>query len=135
MGDRVYGKVRRGHVGWKTGCLTKSSAVPPLSDMGSCFSYVRRVRAKHHLQERALGIQWELGRKRERGKFILQTPENIQVNHVPCHCFTNDRNTGLGWGRVGCQSDILPRVPYLSMSDMCENTFSRKDKLNLLSTH
>ena len=50
VGDSVYGKVR-GDMGWKTGCLPRSSGTPPLSDMGSCFPYLGRRRDKHHLQD------------------------------------------------------------------------------------
>lgn len=53
-----------------------------------------------------------------------KTLEGTQANHMPHHHFTNDRGHWFEVVRTGCQSDILPGVPYRSTSEICENTFS-----------
>lgn len=55
------GKVRWGHVGLEDMVSQHGLCGPPLSDTGSCFSYLRVFRNKQHLQEMMLRIEWELG--------------------------------------------------------------------------
>ena len=49
VGDRVYGKVRGDTWAGRQGVLPGLVGPPPLSDMGSCFAYLGRLRDKHHL--------------------------------------------------------------------------------------
>ena len=82
-----------------------------------------------------LAIERELGGKRK-GEVRLTDTRERRVSHVPCDCFTNGCSTTWSWRRIGChQSDMLPRAPYLPMSDLWEDTSGCADNLNFLSTH
>lgn len=70
--------------GWKTWCLTKTSAAPPLSDMRSRISYLRGVRDQRRLEKMTLGVEWELGMKeREDGSASISSRRHWRTYSEP----------------------------------------------------
>ena len=107
VGDRVYGKVRGDTWAGRQGVSPGLVGPPPVSDMGSRFSYLGRLRDKHHLQD---------------GAWVSLAAQ--MVKNLPAMQKTQEtRAQSLGWGDplkkgMALQSGILAwRIPWTEEPD------------------